>query len=292
MNNSQSLKFELEQLFKDLDVCLSEITHSVRNYVGEGYAVIVHHILNLIPQSSNPKICTLLIGQLQSASHEITRSTAAQALGKLKDVNAIESLLQALGNPNEYEEVRSEAALALGQIGSIVATSPLIENLRNKRNGRMVMWHCADALGCFSDPSVVDALTDALTDDYSGIKDSSDIRDAASNALGVIGSDYVVTRLLELLDRESLNPKDYMDKAIRHDIIMTLGKSKNFLCIAPLLKILNDALAENEYHSTTVVALSNFTDPRIVPALEIALSSADEMTRIQAKLSLEKIEGK
>jgi HEAT repeat protein len=207
------------------------------------------------------------------------------------DNSSLEMLVATLKDETKDKEVRSEAALALGKTGTTVVIPILVENLRNKQNGRTIMWHCADALANFSDPFVVDALIDALIEDYSGIKDSSDIRDAATDSIAIIGSDYAVTRLLELLDRDRLNPKDYMDISLRQDVIMALGKSKNPLCIDRLLTILRDPQANAELQVATVEALSNFSDVRVVPALETALSSPDEMIRIQAKLALEKIEG-
>jgi HEAT repeat protein len=289
MDNHPSLKLELERLFQELEVHLSQLTQR-RNTVGRRHSVIAHSILDMIPQSQNPQVCALLIKRLQTASHEVTRSTAAEALGKLQDENAVDALLMVLNNASEAEEVRSEAALALGQIRAISAIPTLIETLRNKRNGRMVMWHCADALalGRFNDLTVVNALIDALVEDYSKIKDSSDIRDAAQDALVAIGGEYTVKSLLEKLALPRFNTVDYVDKDIRWRIIVVLGQLKNPLSVNPLLQVLNSA-SSTSLQEAAIESLANFDDPRVILAIQTALNSPDESVHNTAKRALERL---
>jgi HEAT repeat protein len=281
---------ELEQLFQELEIHLSQLKGR-SNQVGRQYGDIAHSILEIVPQSSNSQVCDLLIQYLQTASHEITRSTAAEALGKMRDEAAIAPLSDVLSNKKEEREVRSEAALALGRIGSNAIVPILIETLRNKDNGLMVMWHCADALniGHFNDPFVVDALIEALIDDYTGIKDSSDIREAAKDALVAIGNDYTVRRLIEKLAAKPLNPVLYKDEGIRQDIIIALGHIPNPLSLSPLFQILNNS-NRTVLQEAAIEALANFDDPRVIPAIRAASNSPNESVREMAKLFLKKIE--
>lgn len=290
MDDLPTLKLELGRLFQELEIHLSQLK-SRSNQAGRQYGDIAHSILEIVPQSPNYQVCALLIQYLQTASQEITRSTAAEALGKMRDEAAIAPLSDVLRNYKEEREVRSEAALALGRIGSNAVVPTLIENLRNKDNGRMVMWHCADALniGHFNDPFVVDALIDALTDDYTGIKDSSDIREAAKDALVAIGNGYTIGRLIEKLAVKTLNPVLYKDEGIRQDIIIALGHIPNPLSLSPLLQILNDS-NRTVLQEAAIEALANFDDPRAISAIRAALNSTDESVREMANYALKKIE--
>jgi HEAT repeat protein len=58
-----------------------------------------------------------------------TRLNAAEALGKLKEKRALNLLLSALADEDEY--VREGAAWALGQIADTVAVSSLVKALKD-----------------------------------------------------------------------------------------------------------------------------------------------------------------
>jgi HEAT repeat protein len=194
-----------------------------------------------------------------------------------------------LKNDAEEKEVRSQAALALGQIGAESAIPLLIETLRNKDSAGMVLWHCADALGYFHDSTAIDALIDALIDDYFGIKNSSDIRDATRDALVAIGDEYTVRRLLEKLSTQMINPGDYVNESICLDIILALGQIQNPLAIGSLLQFAQDT--SNTYlQEGAIDMLANFDDPRIAPVLQALLTSPDEDVCKSAERAIEKIE--
>ncbi|MEM4244833.1 MAG: HEAT repeat domain-containing protein, partial [Candidatus Nanoarchaeia archaeon] len=70
------------------------------------------------------------ITQLQDKSSSHTRSSAAEALGKMKSRKAVDPLIAEL--KDEDDGVRRNAARALGLIGDVRAVDPLIALLRDK----------------------------------------------------------------------------------------------------------------------------------------------------------------
>ena len=70
------------------------------------------------------------------------KEVAALSLGEIGDSQAVEPLINALGDENW--EVRSSAAKALGKIGNDRAVEQLINLLRDKNEN--VRWHAVQAL--------------------------------------------------------------------------------------------------------------------------------------------------
>jgi HEAT repeat protein len=69
-----------------------------------------------------------LIVALAKGKYPRVRMCAAEALGKIKDIRAVEPLISALEND---DDVRIWAATALGEIGDIRAVRPLFSALKN-----------------------------------------------------------------------------------------------------------------------------------------------------------------
>ncbi|HVZ38146.1 MAG TPA: HEAT repeat domain-containing protein [Candidatus Kapabacteria bacterium] len=80
-------------------------------------------------ESDRETIVLELMSALESNHQALTRAHAAQELGKLKSVAAVDRLLDALKDP--YQLVRSYAAQALRKIGAIEALPALVQLLGN-----------------------------------------------------------------------------------------------------------------------------------------------------------------
>lgn len=105
--------------------------------------------------------------------HYKARLAAAEALGKIGDKNAVESLINVVSDEEEKSVyVRESAAVALGMIGDMRAIDPFLSILEAKKNFldkfTFLKERVIEALGKFtmtSNKRVVAALKEALLDD-------------------------------------------------------------------------------------------------------------------------------
>ncbi len=105
--------------------------------------------------------------------HYKVRFAAAEALGKIGDKNAVESLINVVSDENEKSVyVRESAAVALGMIGDMRAVDPFLSILEAKKNFldkfTFLKERVIEALGKFNmpyDKRVFLALKEALLDD-------------------------------------------------------------------------------------------------------------------------------
>ena len=110
-------------------------------------------------------------------STSIVHQSAAKALGKIGDRRAVEPLIKALEDENEF--VRFDAAKALGDIGDKRAVEPLIEMLKDKHRG--VGSQASEALGNIGDKRAVEPLRTIVSFKY------GEIRESAREALEKLG---------------------------------------------------------------------------------------------------------
>jgi len=145
---------------------------------------------------------------------------AAEALGQIGDVRAVEPLVTALKDKDK--SVRKAAAEALGQIADPRALEPLIGTLQDRN--AFVRRAAAGALGHLPDPRAVDALAAILNDTLD--------RDAAFSALVTIGAPCVPALVATLKD----------DKfSVRTDAAKALGQIGDARAVEPLIATLRDS---------------------------------------------------
>lgn len=144
------------------------------------------------------------------------REYAAEALGILKDTEAVGPLIEALNDKDE--EVRWKAAWALGNIGDRRAVGPLINSLSDER--WYVRRYAASSLGRLKDKGSVMDLINALNDE------EWQVRRYTAEALGEIGDERAIEPLVNLLND---NDGDVRGKAIN-----SLGKMKK-TAVEPLI---------------------------------------------------------
>ena len=106
-----------------------------------------------------------LINQL--GDEFVVRNHAAWSLGQIGDPQAVQPLIKALGDENEF--VRRRAAWSLGQIGDSQAVQPLIKKALEDEDP-LVREHAVRSLGQIGDPQAVPPLTEALEDRYSQVR--------------------------------------------------------------------------------------------------------------------------
>jgi HEAT repeat protein len=154
----------------------------------------------LIPKSV---FLTDLYGQNQQASQELKdlvtklqkgdveeRQRAAIALGMEKNPNAVEALIKALDDKDDF--VRDFAVKALGNIGDSKALEPLVKALNNDEN-MLVRRSAATALGNLRDAAALEPLLQALN------KAHFMVRRAAARALGKLNDPKAIDPLIGVL---------------------------------------------------------------------------------------------
>ena len=188
-------------------------------------------------------------------SHESSklRGEGAKALGKIKDPEAVEPMIDALLKEKQDEQL----PLALAQINSLAALQPLLDAFTDA--DREVRPNIALALGAFNERSSVSALVEALTDldpnvRYSCISALGNLKNSSSvsNLLGCLGESNewiflnVVDALAKLRDHKATNPlvafylKERNERK-RSAIIAALGQIGDLTSVTTLTKALRDS---------------------------------------------------
>ncbi len=116
---------------------------------------------------------------LAQGNNRAVKVGAAEALGKIGNAGAVDSLLAVL--EHDDDEVRMFAAIALGKIGDSRAVDPLIATLGDRHHE--VRGSAALALGLLRDSRAVDPLMNLSADPF------EEVRRAAEEALDNISEE-------------------------------------------------------------------------------------------------------
>ncbi|MDD3564681.1 MAG: S-layer protein domain-containing protein [Methanothrix sp.] len=172
------------------------------------------------------------------------------------------------------QSVREDAAETLGDIGGLGAVDALIEALKDDYWG--VRAEAATSLGKIRDVRVVDPLIVALKDE------DEDVRYRAAIALGNIGDAKAGNDLARALNDE--------DRWVRFGAARSLGWIGDARGFDPLVKILkNDGGGWDNnlwVRESAAIALGMLGDPRAVTPLIEALKDEDEGVRRDAAYAL------
>ena len=197
---------------------------------------------------------------------------AAFALGELGDHEAVQPLLDALGDQQEKVQVRKAAAEALGTINDSQAVEPLIEALLE--DGSSDFFEAvAEALGKLKDARAVPPLRKALEEPHWGW------RIPAIQALGQIAAPEALDSLIKALsDREGW---------VRSNAVAALAKIGDPRAVDPLMDALNDT--EPEVRAAAARALGAMKEGRALQPLLDSLDDEVEDVRNVAAFSLAEI---
>ena len=131
--------------------------------------------------------------------HSGVRRCAATALGRLRDIRAVEPLLEHLrSDPSRW--TREAAAVALGNIGDQRAVEPLVACLEQERDPE-VCECIIETLGWIGDPLAIPALIHCLE------HENWIVRWAAARALGTVGDARAIAPLRARLNDPAIAPE-------------------------------------------------------------------------------------
>ncbi len=188
---------------------------------------------------------------------------AVQALGRLGDARALETIIRALDHPHR---VVGNAAFAAIEAFGPAATSALIGAWqRGQARGEWGVY----ALSSTGDPEAIDLLIEALKTDTGWL---------AARALGKIGDQRAGAALLGVLE------DDAADRQVRAYAADSLGKLKYGPAVPALMAGLDDP--EKSVQQAAVKALGAIGDGSAVKKLISALQREDRVTVANAATSL------
>jgi HEAT repeat protein len=190
------------------------------------------------------------------------RKLAVDALVKL-GASAVDSLVNALGNPRIY---KSDIIQALFRIGK-PSVLPLCAALENGNSD--VRRFAADSLGVLRDPRAIPVLSARVADS------DKHVRAQVFVALATIGGPCVS----DALSKGIVDP----DEEVRVEVAVALGKISDPRAMDLLLDLLRDV--SDRVRETAISAIGKQRDPRVVQALCDSLKN-DTATTCEAAIKL------
>jgi HEAT repeat protein len=214
-----------------------------------------------------PEVLSLI--EKLSDGNASVRNGAAADLGKMGDTRAVEPLIKALGDRQEWS-VRCSAAEALGELGDTRAIESLISALEDPE--KYVRAFATKALGELGDPRAVDPLIDMLEDPYAA--------DWAAESLGKLGDVRAIEPLIAALS--------YPDSEVSLKAVTALAHLGCQSAVTPLIKMLRLRRGyQDRVFQATASALGTLGDARAVePLLMAALGDGHDAVRSSSAASL------
>lgn len=163
---------------------------------------------------------TQLLIEALSAQNSIIRGKAAELLGQLGDLSAVQPLICSLQDPEWY--VRANAAQALGCLEDSKAAQALVDLICADNN---VFMLAAKALKNINDNQSKERLANALLDDDPGV------RRRAMEALNLLDNSYMIDFLMDSIQSN--------DRDVSHKAAQTLRQVDDVRIIERLQAILN-----------------------------------------------------
>jgi HEAT repeat protein len=200
-------------------------------------------------------------------------------IGRTKSADRVITVL------NDKDPVRrSSAAWALGEIKDQKAVNPLINVLKDKDS--LVKRMSVEALGKLKNPNAVNPLIAIAMDK----NNEYFLRRNAVKALGEIADTKAAAPLITLLKENHYTApiSKGLDNEFRVEIIRSLGEIKNVEAVQPLIALINN---EDPFLSRQVaVALGKLGDPRAIDLLiGILKNNKDSLVQREAAEALAKI---
>jgi HEAT repeat protein len=223
----------------------------------------------ILGEFKDPRAVEPLIAALVD-ENEYVRSNVSTAISRTGEP-AVKPLIAALNNKNNHWRIRKEVASIVGWLGKNRAVGPLITAMKDEN--RHVRSEAAKALGKISDPKAVEPLIAALKDDYPSV------RAGASEALGRTKDPRAVEPMIFALKDEK--------KDVRIAASEALAEMKDPRAVEPLIAVLKDEY--KDVLKAAVNALGRIGDKRAVEALIAILEDEKRSIGWEAVNALGKI---
>jgi HEAT repeat protein len=254
--------------------------------------------VDTLARLGDPKAVTPLIETLATSKEPQLKVTIAEALGRLRDRRAVDSLIAA--SRAREREVKVAAITSLGSIGDHTAAEPLFVSARDEdRQVRDAAIRSLAALGISVDRVAADlsapnwqiraaALTTlarlgdatAVPLAISSLKDSdARVRSEAARTVGVLGDPRALNPLIASLGDPAAE--------VRVEATFALGNLKDPRSIGPLTGLLNDR--DSQVSLAAAEALARMREPKATRVLIGSLSAEDSRVRSRAAQVLARV---
>jgi len=210
-------------------------------------------LVTMGPPAVEPLISTL------AEKDRFVRRAAAEALGKIRDLRAVEPLLSELESDNTPEG----AVIALGDIGDRRAVDALLRALEHRDS--FVRQYAAEALGQTGDVRAVEPLIVALRN-----KDNDSVQRSAARALGKIRDSRALSHLIATLNDRKAH------EFVRTAAATALGDLGDRAAVKTLITTLADGTARGYIKNAAVGALGEIGDPHAVKPLKAILANKSQ----------------
>lgn len=221
----------------------------------------------------DPRAVDPLVYALNNDEDWGVRDQSVGSLGLIGDPRAIEPLIMAL--QDESETVRSSSALSLGRhFRDSRAVEPLIRALQED-DSPAVRWNAVDSLGMLEDKRAVEPLIQALNDD-----EESQVRVFAADALGKLRDVRAVQPLIDALGEDE-------DSVVRSNAARSLGLLGDARAVEPLILVLDEG--DSFIRMAAAHSLGLLGDSRAIEPLKKALEDEDDEVKIWASYSMAKL---
>lgn len=209
---------------KEEDFCTSE---SSKNDFVALKILIVHVISNYRSEKSTPALLYCLNSRNENYK---LRLSVAEALGKIGDKTAVDSLIRVVKNEEEKSVyVRESAAKALGMLGDLKAIEPFVMILQSKKSFlskftflKEQIIESIGKLNCTQDRRVLEVLEESLQDESPQVRlnaieslSNSDFYEADSLIEGMIFDPDFDVSVGALISLYNMGGKKRIERALR-----------------------------------------------------------------------------
>lgn len=263
--------------------------------------VFIIAIISFLLSACSPKV-DRKINDLDSSTVDVRRR-AAESLGDIGDLKAVDPLIHALDDEDYFMQINT--TVALGKIGDPRAVNPLISlYLENDHMGRSKLEKAIEeAIIAIGEPAVKELIPKLMNVEIFESHERDDEVELASYALVKIGNP-AINDLLDALEKEELRvgaaevlkslgyiPADetsqiwYWIGLGEEDELVKIGSS----AVEPLILYLGNQ--DDEVRQFAIYALGEIGDSRAIDPLVEALNDSEEYTvRWSAVMALGKID--
>ncbi len=210
-----------------------------------------------------------------------------RSVDKYRDKSSLNSILDNLLNKENSTNLRVMCAKVSANLKDTAAVTSLLYCLNDKNEPYQVRLACADALGRVGDKYAVAPLIEIVKDED---EKSVYVRESAAVALGMLGDMRAIDPLISILESK----KGFIDKFtfLKERIIEVLGKFNftNDRVIKALEHSLNDESAQIRINA--IEALMESNDERSYNLIKTMLEDLDEEVMKNALIALYNLVGR
>jgi len=201
----------------------------------------------------------------------VVRSESAKSLGLINDRRAVEPLIGALKDTNEWITVRANATWSLGNIKDERAVMPLIDAL--KSDVMAIRTNAVTALGIIKDKRAVLPLRQILENP----KEDYSIRADAITALASIGDPASTVAIMEALKDNNIS--------LRQNAIVAAGTIALKESVDILIGIVKNQNELSALRANAAESLGKIGDKKAISALTERLADPNESDTVWIKIA-------